>query len=216
MTELKIYHNDTSEHIVGDGHVVLYPDGKYHWTYEVNLYKNPTILCDTYWAFGVTMLIFFFILSFILFLADGFSWAPLMLSLQITGLVTLIFSVLILLGYIFYAVLAGGRYMVHFTMDETELIHEQSYKSQEVAERMGKLTAWAAILSRKPALAGAGLTAASRKTSRVAFADVRSVKACQWTNTIQVNEYFSQNRVYVNDEDFDFVLAFIYSQCPEA
>ena len=48
------------------------------------------------------------------------------------------------------------------------------------------------------------------------FSNVKKVKAIRWMNTIMVNEPFGKNRVYVNDEDFDYVYDFIIKRCPKA
>jgi hypothetical protein len=42
------------------------------------------------------------------------------------------------------------------------------------------------------------------------------VKAIRRMNTIKVNERFQKNRVYVSDEDFDFVYDYITSRCTNA
>lgn len=103
---------------------------------------------------------------------------------------------------------------MEFTMDQSGVVHQQGYKSKKVAERIGKLTAIAGALSRKPGLIGTGLLATSRTSMSSDFADVRKVKRCKKMHTILLNERFSHNLVYVGDDDFDFVYDFIRTHCP--
>ena len=58
------------------------------------------------------------------------------------------------------------------------------------------------------------MLAASHTSMSSDFSIVKKVRALRWMNTIQVNERFGKNRVYVNNDDFDFVLDYIKSHCP--
>ena len=98
-------------------------------------------------------------------------------------------------------------------MDEKGVVHEQSTKAQEVGKTIGLLSVLVGLLAKKPGVAGSGMVAAGRTTMRSNFSNVRKVKAVRRMNTIMVNERFSKNRVYVCDEDFDFVYDFISSRC---
>ncbi len=199
-----------------DNRVRMYQDGKYHWIHEVNLYKNPTILIDVYKVFGITMLIFFMIMMLIQACADGISMETITLPLNITGLMVAIFAALGLLGYLLYAVISGGKYVVHFTLDDNGVVHEQTGSSKKASGIIGMLTALVGIFAKKPGVMGAGMMAGSRTAMSSSFADVKKVKAYRGMNMIKVNETFEKNRVYVNDEDFDFVYDYIRSRCPKA
>ena len=60
-----------------------------------------------------------------------------------------VFAVLILLSYLIVAWMYGGKYIVHFTMDENHLIHEQEPAQSRRAKKLRvsflstKLTQWA-------------------------------------------------------------------------
>jgi exonuclease SbcD len=101
-------------------------------------------------------------------------------------------------------------------MDENGFVHEQAPRSQKVAERIGCLAALVGIFARRPGVTGSGMIAASRTSMSSHFSNVKKVKALRRMNTIMVNEPFGKNRVYVNDEDFDFVYDFIIKRCPKA
>ncbi len=205
-----------SPEIQYDYRVRLYEDGKYHWMYDLNLMKNPSVLIDVYKMLGMTLLITAFILFMIQACTEGLHFEGMGFVLKLTGVLAGILLVLGLLGYLLYAVVAGGIYTVHFTMDENGFVHEQAPRSQKVAERIGCLAALVGIFARRPSVTGSGMIAASRTSMSSHFSNVKKVKALRRMNTIMVNEPFGKNRVYVNDEDFDFVYDFIIKRCPKA
>ena len=47
------------------------------------------------------------------------------------------------------------------------------------------------------------------------FSSVRKVKAYPRRGLIKVNQLLSHNQVYAEREDFDFVLDYIRSRCPD-
>ena len=198
-----------------DYQVRLYEDGKYHWLYDLNMLKNPSVLIDVYKMLGMTILILAVILFTIFSCSDGLKIESLALVLKITGLMAGIFFVLGILGYLLYAAVSGWVYTVHFIMDENGVEHQQAPKSEKVAKRISTLTKLAGLLSGKPGVVGSGMLA-SRTSMVTEFASVRKVKAKRWMNTIMVNETFEKNRVYVSDQEFDFVYDYISSHCPKA
>ena len=199
-----------------DYRVKLYEDGKYHWMYDLKLLKNPAVFFEVYWVLGITMLIFFCIMFLIQACESGLSDMDFGLVLEITGITAAIMAVLGLLGYLLYAALSGWKYSVHFIMDEKGVVHKQAASAQKVAKGIGFLTVLAALASKRPGVAGAGMLASSRTEMSSDFFFVRRVKAVKWMNTIKVNERFSRNRVFVDDADFDFVYNYICSRCPNA
>lgn len=58
--------------------VQLCPDGKYRWTYEVNLYKNPSMFYDLMKVVGISLGFVFAIMIFTL-IYNGIDWDSLML-----------------------------------------------------------------------------------------------------------------------------------------
>lgn len=199
-----------------DYRVKLYEDGKYHWMYDLNMLKNPAVLIDVFKVFGITLLIMGCFLFIIQACENGIHVEELGFVLMLMGFIAGILVVLVLLGYLLYAAMSGWTYTVHFIMDENGVVHEQSPKAKKVGERIGFLTMLAGLLARKPGVMGSGMLAASRTTMTTDFSKVRKVKTIRWMNTIKVNEPFGKNRVYVADDDFDFVYNYISSRCPKA
>lgn len=199
-----------------DFQVKLYEDGKYHWIYDLHLLKNPSVLFDFFKALGMTVLIVSFFFFVIQACTNGLHLEEMQFVLKIVGIIAAIMLVLGLLGYFLYAAMSGWKYSVHFIMDENGVTQEQMPRAQKVAERVGCLTMLVGLLSGKPGVMGTGMIAAGRTTMSSDFSSVKKVKAMRWMNTIKVNERFTKNRVYVNNDDFDFVYQYIGSRCLNA
>lgn len=187
--------------------VTLCPDGKYRWTYEVNMFRNTAILETVLKIFG-GIILGMWLLDLIF---SGFEdvWA-------VTKVMFFIFLgliVLSLLGYLVVAAMYGGKYCVLFEMDNEGVSHAQLPKQFKKAQVMGFI---AALASGNPTTAGAGILAASRNSLYTAFGKVRTIKPLPGQHLIKVNAPLSKNQVYVEDQDFQFVLDFIRSHCPKA
>jgi hypothetical protein len=61
-----------------------------------------------------------------------------------------------------------------------------------------------------------GLLAASHSSSTSTLANVTHLIPCRRMNLIKVNQLLAKNRVYVPDEDFDFVYDFLCQHCVKA
>ncbi len=72
----------------------------------------------------------------------------------------------------------------------------------------------AGLFSRRVTTVGVGLTSA-RTEMYSEFSLVHEVKAYPLSHMIKVNGRFMHNRVYATPEDFDFVLDYITSRCPD-
>ncbi len=195
--------------------VALCEDGKYRWTYPLDMLKNPSILFVLLKIFGILLSIP--LLIALISAAANNDWQKIWDSfLKIWLIVMVVFFVIIVISYLIVVWMNGGKYVVNFTMDEKRLIHEQVPVQYDRARKVGLLAALVGIFAKRPAAAGAGALAASRDTSISVFDKVRRVKPRRGQNLIKVNQSLERNQVYVPDEDFDFVLDFIRKHCPNA
>ena len=176
--------------------VALCEDGKYRWTYPLDMLKNPSILFVLLKIFGILLSIP--LLIALISAAANNDWQKIWDGfIKIWLIVMVVFFVIILISYLIVVWMNGGKYVVNFTMDEKQLRHRHQPGSE-------------------PAAAGAGALAASRDTSVSVFDKVRRIKPRRGQNLIKVNQSLERNQVYVPDEDFDFVLDFIRKHCPNA
>lgn len=195
--------------------VALCEDGKYRWTYPLDMLKNPSILFVLLKIFGILLSIP--LLIALISAAANNDWQKIWDGfLKIWLIVMVVFFVIIVISYLIVVWMNGGKYVVNFTMDEKRLIHEQVPVQYDRARKVGLLAALVGIFAKRPAAAGAGALAASRDTSVSVFDKVRRVKPRRGQNLIKVNQRLERNQVYVPDEDFDFVLDFIRKHCPNA
>lgn len=194
--------------------VTLCPDGKYRWTYEMKILRNPSIFLLVWKIlFFVILGIFCFVIIFDI--AEwGFKPDRMLETAKFLGYFMIGMTVLTVLAYLLYAAIMGGKYIVDFTLDENGVIHSQTPSQAKKAKKIGALAAAAGAMAGRPSAAGAGL-AATRTVMSTDFSRVKSVKAFRRRNLIKVNQTLSKNQVYVCDEDFDFVFEYIVSHVPE-
>lgn len=195
--------------------VRLCEDGKYRWTYPLDMMKNPSILFVVYKIFGILLSIPLLI-SIIRAAIDG-DWARAWDdSIKIWLIVLAVFAVIIYLSYLVIVWVYGGKYVVHFTLDEEQLVHEQERAQFQRARKLGIIAMIVGFLTKKPSTVGQGLFMASRDTSTSTLTKVRRIKPRRAWHLIKVNEGLEHNQVYVPKEDYDLVLDFLRQHCPNA
>ena len=201
---------------ITDSRVTLYPDGKYRWMYEVPMLKNPSILFDVYWVLGISFGLVWLFNVLLIGCEGDLSLESLWDFSSVFLILMLVFAVI---GYVAYVIVAwtyGWKYVVLFTLDEKEVVHQQMPHQMKKAKVLGALTALAGAAAGKPGVVGSGILASSRSTSTSVLANVKSIKARRRLNLIKVNQLLNKNRVFVPDEDFDFVYDFLCQHCPNA
>ena len=196
--------------------VTLCQDGKYRWVYEVNMLTNYSILFDVWKVFGITIVILVILFS-IIFLFTGELTIDTIIGMS-KGTVCAAggLSVLSVIGYLFYAAISGWKYVVLFIMDEKEVTHQQMPRSVKKGQIIGALTVLAGLASGRPGVVGAGILSQSRSSMTSTLANVQRLIPSRRMNLIKVNQTLSKNRVYVCDEDFDFVYDFLCEHCVKA
>ena len=84
------------------------------------------------------------------------------------------------------------------------------------AKVLGALTVLAGAAAGKPGVVGTGILSASRFSSTSVLANVERLVPRRRLNLIKVNQLLNRNRVFVPDEDFDFVYDFLCQHCTKA
>jgi hypothetical protein len=184
-------------------------DRVYRWVYELNLYKNPTILFLIWKIFGFVLLGIWLFMVILEIIDDNLSLDTLMDITSVFLLLALGFGLLCLIGYLLYALMMGGKYCVLFEMDDRGVHHIQMESQIKKVEAISILTRLVGAMAGRPGVVGTGMLAGARTSMYTAFADVKSVEFCPGRDLIKVNELLNKNQVYAEDEDFDFVLNFI-------
>ena len=198
-----------------DSRVTLYPDGKYRWVYEVPMLKNPSILIDVYKVLGISFGLVWLFNVLIIGCEEGYTFESFW---SITSGFLVLMGVFMIIGYVAYVIVAwcyGWKYVVLFTLDERQVVHEQMPRQVKKSMLLGALTAMVGGAAGKPGVVGTGLLAASRTSTTSVLADVVRLKPCRRHNLIKVNQLLNKNRIFVPDEDFDFVYDFLCQHCPK-
>ena len=193
--------------------VRLCKDGKYRWKYELNMITNPVIMITVFKVFFYIILGMFLVFGFFLYVIHG-DWAGLLGMLKAFGIVLGVFLVLTFLGTALLNVIFGGKYVALFEMDENSIKHMQKDTQVKKAQKLGWLTFFVGLFAKRPTTAGAGLLSMAKTESTSAFQKVRRVRSRRWLPTIKVNQLLDRNQIYVPSEDYDFVLDYIRSHCP--
>ena len=193
---------------------VLCPDGKYRWVYDIPMLTNPSILFEVY---KVLIISFGIIWLFVMLIGACSGNADLQSTWGITKGFLLLIALFLVIGYVAYFFVAwhyGWKYPVLFIMDEHEVVHKQLPGTEDKARAIGKLTALAGAAGGKPGMVGLGILAANRTSMTTSLGSVRRIIRWRRMNVIRLHERFSQNLIYVADEDFDFVYQFLSEHCP--
>ena len=123
-----------------DSRVTLCPDGKYRWVFEVPMLKNPSILYDVYKVLGISFGVVWLLNVLLIGCEDGFSLENLWGSTYVLLAVALVLAVIALIAYVIVAWCYGWKYVVLFTMDEKEIVHQQMPRQVKKAQILGALT----------------------------------------------------------------------------
>ena len=196
--------------------ITLFSDGKYRWTYKFDLLKNPTVFF-TIWKVFFYIILAGFVITFLVSLgARNFFWEGFLSVLKGYAIAIGVMTGVALLGYLIYAAIMGGKYIVEFEMDAAGILHTQTAAQAKKAKKLGAATSLAGAASGSLTTIGIGMTAATKTASYSDFSKVRRVKANRLTRVIFVNELIEHNQVYAEKEDFDFVKNFIIDHCKNA
>lgn len=193
--------------------VTLCPDGKYRWIYEFDMIRNPVIFIT---VSKVLILSFLAVFAFVILIGiKDLTPKYFFDTLLCFVILALIFQVIGFIAYIIVAKRYGYKYIVLFEMDENGFVHRQMKSQFEKASAMGWLTAAMGAVSGNISAIAAGINSATHDSLATDFKLVKNIKPIRKFNTVKVNSPFSKNQIYVEKEDFDFVLEYIKKRVEE-
>ncbi len=193
--------------------ITLGPDGKYRWTYEMSLFRNPTVFLLVWKIlFFSFALVFGFIM--VLSVCEGNLTGEAFLGyLKISGIVMAVLTVISAVAMLIYAAIMGGKYVVDFEMDEKGVLHAQTPAQAKKARKLAAVTAAAGAAAGHLSTVAAGINA-SRTEKYTEFARVKKVVPAPRRDLVKLNQTLHRNQVYALPEDFDFVLSYIRAHVP--
>lgn len=193
--------------------ITLGQDGKYRWRFEMSLFRNPTVFLLVWKIFFFIIIgIFGFITIIDLIENDDFFPDRFLGNLKVFGIVLLGMTVLTAVGFLIYALIMGGKYIVDFEMDEQGIKHSQLPAQAAKARKISEAAFLAGAAAKSPTTMGVGLTSTGNEMYSE-FSMVKKVRAYPKRNLIKVNQTLQHNQVYAAPEDFEFVKDYIISRC---
>lgn len=190
-------------------------DGRYRWTYEMNMWKNPTLVLSLFKILMAVAMVPALLLFFLTLVEEGMGQA-LSVFVQVTGLVALILSGLLVIAYPIISIINGGVYSVVFEMDDQHIKHIQMQKQYKKNQVLAWLTVLAGLSAGSPQVAGAGLLAGSKQSSTSHFSKVKHLIIHKKRHVIYVNEALERNQIYAPKEAFEFVENHLVTHCKRA
>lgn len=191
-------------------------DGVLRWVFEMNMWKNPTLVI-TIWKVFLLASLAPTVLVLVLGVVEGEDvGAAFMRFLTVGGIAAGVVTGLMLVAYPLVAWLNGGKYCVIFEMDDRGVRHIQMNRQFDRNRTLAMVTALAGAVAGDARTAGAGLLAGSRKSLYSDFQKVRRVVVNETRSVIYVNETLTRNQVYAAPADFAFVRDFILRHAPKA
>ncbi|MBQ3816089.1 MAG: hypothetical protein II836_08525, partial [Clostridia bacterium] len=174
---------------------------------------NPTVFVATAKAMGIAVAITIFIIGLISLIADGFSADSFRFLGELTLILVGIFAVLLVLGYLLYAAIMGGYYVVDFTMDEKTVVLSQSAKQAKKAENIGIAAMIMGAITHNRGAVSAGYNSSIRSTSITEFSHVKKVVVDKKHSVIKLHS-IGWDHVYADGADFDFAADWIRRHIP--
>lgn len=187
-------------------------DGKYRWVYEMSLFKNPTVFLLVWKIFFFIFIGMFLFLTLIQSGSRSFWRDEFLSNAKGFGYMIIGMTVVVALGYLLYAAIMGGKYIVEFEMDEKGVNHRQTASQAKKAKKLGRATMVGGFATGRLTTVAAGMNA-QRTEMYSAFSETKNVKAYPSRHLIKVNGRLSHNQVYAAKEDFEFVKNYIVSHC---
>jgi hypothetical protein len=200
-------------HQVSPG-VVMGEDGVMRWVYEMNMWKNPTLVI-TIWKVLMLAALAPALLVFFLNLGDGIGSAFLAL-VKILVIVAGIVTGLMLLAYPLVAIMNGGIYCVIFEMDDKSVKHIQMQKQFKKSQILAMIVSIAGVITGNIQATAAGMLAGSKQSTLSSFENVNSITVNEKRHVIYVNEKLTKNQVYADTGDFAFISNTIIGRCKKA
>lgn len=187
-------------------------DGRYRWTYELDLWKNPVQLFTLIKCLGLTvgivaMTLFVFVLA-----NEGLRYAAIFF-LEFSGCAM---AGMLALGLLAYALgaLFLGRYSVLNVMDQEGVTIYQFPKQCEKMQVIGWLCVLAGVSRGDPAQTMLGLQTAAKHMEEIEFCDISTVTVTPRQDTLKLRSGPIFSHVYADKGQLGFVLDFFRERTP--
>ncbi|VDN49106.1 conserved protein of unknown function [Petrocella atlantisensis] len=206
--------NNKHQDMPDDTAVVMNGEGLMRWAYDMNMWKNPTILI-TVWKVMMLGAMAPALLMFFLTLEEGFIEAG-AIFFEVIIIVAVILTALMLLAYPLVAIMNGGRYCVVFEMNGMGVNHIQLDKQFKKSQVLAMISVLAGVMAGNPQTTGAGLLAGTKQSTYSTFSKVKTIVVNKRRHVIYLNQNLIHNQIYSEAQDFDMICEYICQHCKAA
>ena len=191
--------------------VFLEEDGTYNWIYCMKMLQNLSML-----KFVLKFIVLFYAAVTIILLVMTRGSDALWL-LGILGLVFIAVIGIVLFSFWLVDKIYGSSYMLIYEMNNEGITFSQTTDQAQITRTIAAASAAVNAAGKNigGVIGGTGL-AMMPNSFHAAFPKVRSVKGKRKENLIWVNTFFQHLMVYVPEEAYDFVWAYITGRCVNA
>ena len=188
-------------------------DGKYRWTYEISMFRNPTIFVLVWKVMFIAFATVFLFVMCLEHCAKHLDAAHRVFDCKAFGIGLAGMTVLAAVVYLLLAAVLGGKYIVDFTMDEKGVLHDLTPAQ---AKKVIKLAAVRySVDAASGRISGFGIRGIPLRTYLYTeFARVKKVVPVPRWDLIKIRQTLKRNLVYALPEDFEFVLSYIRAHVP--
>ena len=185
---------------------VKYQNGKFIWTYELLLNENRSIL-NTLIKVMVFAFLFPVTILIIVFSMESGLLHTLKTLLPLLCLIALVLSAITAISYLLICRIYNNKLTYHYEMDKDGILSMAKETDAKKTKTISDVAALTGILTKNYGLSAAAMTDHSKSYSE--FKKVKSVKTEPKYDLIKVNSFLLFNQIYVNKQDYEFILDYI-------
>lgn len=195
-------------------------EGTYFWTYALDMKKNMSLFRLVFKIIGITtgiplgFLILLEARDFISYRYIDWHWVK-TVALISAGIIATM-AVITFLAYKFISWRYHGNYFMLFKMNEEGINFTQVEDQQKQNELIGLTSMAVGMATGNYGLVGTGLAVSENNSLYTRFDKVRKIKIRRVDNLIGLRTFITYNMIYVDDDNYEFVLEFIKSRCKKA
>lgn len=194
--------------------IVRDENGAYHWTYRMNMRKNPTVLITLLKVFGGIFGGLALIMSLVLVIQGDADEVP-----QLLLVMAAICAGLCILSAIVWLCMAaarGGWYIIEHSMDEERVVYLSTPEEKRKTRGLAVAGFLLALASDDLTLAGSSMALSASERFDSVYTSVKSIQAVPRRDLIKVNNTLQRNTIYAAPHQYDFVWRYITAHCPNA
>ena len=186
-------------------------NGNYHWLYDLDMKKN-NYMQTTVFRVMLIILVASYLLSILVFMFIGADPGAIRYFSMIFLLIAALMIPITYLATCFVARYYKGHFHYAYEMNEEGIIFRRVGEDAVRTAQIGEAAFWIGIFTSQPGLAGSGAYIAGNYDACSKFTRVFKIKAIPAKECIDLYSPFLLNQIFVNKEDYDFVLNFIESR----